>query len=147
MAPTSARHRSRLATAVFAALNPVPCGFFVGTLLFDIVYASTANIFWAKGAAWLVTAGLFLAILPRLINLAHVWFPSQSTVTGIEKLDFWLNLLGIAAAIVNAFVHSRDAYAMVPQNVILSVITVLLLSVGQVALALDKSGFKGVARE
>jgi hypothetical protein len=39
---------------------------------------------------------------------------------------------------VNAFVHSRDAYAMVPLSVILSVVTVVLLSAGQVMLAFDK---------
>ena len=54
---------------------------------------------------------------------------ARHVVTRAERLDFWLNLLGIIAAILNAFVHSRDAYAMVPQNVILSVITVLILPV------------------
>ncbi len=103
--------------------------------------------FWAKGAAWLVTAGLFFAIIPRVINLGHVWIASRYTVTSSEKLDFWLNLLGIVAAIVNAFVHSRDAYGIMPESVILSVITVALLSVGQIALAFDKFGFKEAARE
>jgi uncharacterized membrane protein len=147
MPSTRPRYRSRLATAVFDLLNPIPYGLFVGTLIFDLIYVNTDNVFWAKGAAWLVTTGLFFAIIPRLINLGHVWFASRQTVTGIEKLDFWLNLLGIIAAIVNAFVHSRDAYAMVPQSVILSVITVALLSVGQIALAFDKFGFKEAARE
>jgi uncharacterized membrane protein len=147
MTPTSPRYRSRLATAVFDLFNPIPYGFFVGTLIFDITYANTADVLWAKGAAWLVTVGLFFAIIPRLINLGHVWFPSRHTVTSIEKLDFWLNLLGIVAAIGNAFIHSRDAYAIVPLNVILSVITVALLSVGQIALAFDKFGFKETARE
>ncbi|MEZ0605809.1 DUF2231 domain-containing protein [Paraburkholderia sp. IW21] len=147
MTPTSPRYRSRLATAVFDLFNPIPYGLFVGTLIFDILYASTANVFWGKGAAWLVTAGLLFAIVPRVINLCHVWLPSRYTVTSIEKLDFWLNLLGIVAAIVNAFVHSRDAYAMVPQNVILSVITVTLLSVAQIALAFDRFGFREATRE
>jgi uncharacterized membrane protein len=147
MTPTSPRYRSRLATAVFDLFNPIPYGFFVGTLIFDIAYANTADVLWAKGAAWLVTVGLFFAIIPRLINLGHVWLPSRHTVTRIEKLDFWLNLLGIIAAIGNAFIHSRDAYAIVPLNVILSVITVALLSVGQIALAFDKFGFKETVRE
>jgi uncharacterized membrane protein len=145
--PTSPRYRSRSATAVFDLFNPIPYGFFVGTLIFDIIYAITANVFWGKGAAWLVTTGLFFAIIPRVINLCHVWLPSGHRVTGMEKLDFWLNLLGIVAAIFNAFVHSRDAYAMVPLNVILSVVTVALLGLGQIALAFDKFGSKEAARE
>jgi uncharacterized membrane protein len=141
-------YRSRFATAIFDLLNPIPYGLFVGTLIFDVTYATTRNVFWGKGAAWLVTVGLFFAIIPRLINLCHVWFaPSRFPVTSIEKLDFWLNLLGIAAAIVNAFVHSRDAYAMVPLNVILSVITVALLSIAHIAIAVDKAGLREVAHD
>ncbi|MFT4503310.1 DUF2231 domain-containing protein [Caballeronia sp. 15711] len=147
MTPTSPRYRSRWATAVFDLLNPIPYGLFVGTLIFDILYANTDNVFWAKGAAWLVTVGLFFAIVPRLFNLGHVWIGPRYTVTRIERLDFWLNLLGIVAAILNAFVHSRDAYGIVPENVILSVITVVLLSVGHIALAFDKFRFKEAARE
>lgn len=138
MTPLRPRYRSRLATALFDWLNPVPYGLFVGTLIFDIIYANTAVILWAKAAAWLVTVGLLFAIVPRFINLGHVWFGPRGTVTGPERTDFWLNLLGIVAAIVNAFVHTRDGYAMVPLAVILSVVTVALLSIAQVALALDK---------
>jgi uncharacterized membrane protein len=148
MSTITPTYRSRFATALFDLLNPIPYGLFVGTLIFDVTYATTRNVFWGKGAAWLVTVALFFAIIPRLINLCHVWFaPSRYPATGIEKLDFWLNLLGIIAAIVNAFVHSRDAYAMVPLNVILSIVTVALLSIGHIAIAVDKAGFKEVVHE
>jgi len=147
MTATPPRYRSRVATALFDLLNPIPYGLFVGTLMFDIIFASTGNVFWGKGAAWLVITGLFFAILPRLINLAHVWIVARRVVSGVERLDFWLNLFGIVAAIVNAFVHSRDAYAMVPLNVILSVITVGLLSAGRIALAFDKFVFVEAAHE
>ncbi|WP_244818155.1 DUF2231 domain-containing protein [Caballeronia sp. Lep1P3] len=138
MTPIRPRYRSRLATSLFDWLNPIPYGLFVGTLIFDILYANTAVILWAKGAAWLVTVGLLFAIIPRFVNLGHVWFGPRGTVTRAERTDFWLNLVGIVAAIVNAFVHTRDAYAMVPLNVILSVVTVALLSLAQITLALDK---------
>jgi uncharacterized membrane protein len=148
MSTITPTYRSRFATAIFDLLNPIPYGLFVGALIFDVTYATTRNVFWGKGAAWLVTVALFFAIIPRLINLCHVWFaPSRFPATGIEKLDFWLNLLGIIAAIVNAFVHSRDAYAMVPLNVILSIVTVALLSIGHIAIAVDKAGFKEVVHE
>ncbi|MEC5406250.1 DUF2231 domain-containing protein [Paraburkholderia sp. MPAMCS5] len=136
--PAVSRSPSKLAPALFELLNPIPYGLFVGTLIFDITYMNTRNVFWGKGAAWLVTAGLIIAIVPRLLNLGHVWLQRRRAVTRIERLDFWLNLLGIVAAIVNAFVHSRDAYAMVPENVILSVITVVLLSVAHVAMAINR---------
>jgi uncharacterized membrane protein len=147
MISTHVQYRSRFATAVFDLLDPIPYGMFVGTLVFDIIFAITGNVFWGKGAAWLVTTGLFFAILPRFINLAHVWLTGRRTASGTERLDFWLNLVGIVAAIANAFVHSRDGYAMVPMNVILSVITVALLSVAHIALAYDKFAFVEAAHE
>jgi uncharacterized membrane protein len=147
MISAAPRYRSSFATAVFDLLNPIPYGFFVGTLMFDIIFAITGNVFWGKGAAWLVSTALFFAIIPRVINLSRVWFVSRYRATRIQKLDFWLNLLAIIAAIANAFVHSRDAYGMVPLNVVLSVITVVLLSTAQVILALDKPSFKEAAHE
>lgn len=142
MTATTPRYRSRFATILFDLLNPVPYGFFVGTLAFDIIYAESANVFWTKSAAWLVTIGLLFAIMPRLINLGHVWFSPGYAAMRAEKLDFWLGALGIITAIVNAFVHSRDAYAVVPESMILSVITVLFLGSGQVVLALGKFSAK-----
>jgi uncharacterized membrane protein len=147
MITTRPRYRSRFATALFDLLNPIPYGLFVGTLIFDIIYASNADVFWTKSAAWLVSAGLIFAIVPRFINLGHVWFSPRGSVTSRERLDFWFNLLGIIAAIFNAFVHSRDAYGVVPENVIFSVITVVCLSIGQIGLAYDKFGFKETTRE
>ncbi|WP_246793571.1 DUF2231 domain-containing protein [Burkholderia perseverans] len=147
MTPYRPRYRSRLATAVFDLLNPIPYGLFVGTLIFDILYANTADILWAKGAAWQVSIGLVIAIVPRLLNLGHVWLPSRHPVLRVERLDFWLNLVGIIAAIANAFVHSRDAYAIVPENVILSVITVVLLGLAQLTLALGKFAVQEVGHE
>jgi uncharacterized membrane protein len=82
------RYRSKLDTAIFDLFDPIPYGLFVGTLIFDIIYAITYNVFWAKGAAWLVTVGLVLAIAPRLINLVHVWFSPRGTVPRVERLDF-----------------------------------------------------------
>ena len=132
-------HRSVVANAIYGLLNPMPFGFFVAAFVFDVIYADSANVLWGKGAAWLIVFGLLLAVIPRLINLAQVWVTSRGTATRSDKLDFWLNLLAIAAAIINAFVHSRDAYAMVPASVWLSAFTVVLLSIGHLVVAVQHS--------
>lgn len=129
--------RSVVATAIYGLLNPIPFGFFIATLIFDIVYANTAVILWAKSADWLITLGLLFAVIPRLINLVQVWITSRQFSTRYERLDFWLNLLAIVAAIFNAFVHTRDAYEVVPTSIWLSVFTVLLLSIAHVVTALQ----------
>lgn len=138
---------SRLVDGVFGLLDPIPFGCFVAALIFDITYARTAVIIWDKGAAWLIVFGLLFAVVPRLIDLVRVWIRPLHRVTGAEKLDFWLHLLAIVAAIFNAFVHSRDAYATMPAGLWLSACTVLLMSVGQVVRATDRAARRGYVRE
>ncbi len=126
---------SIVASTVFALLDPIPFGCFVAALVFDVIYLRTADIPWDKGAAWLITFGLFFAIIPRLINLVQVWTTSRNTTSGMDRLDFWLNLFAIITAIFNTLVHTRDAYAVVPAGVWLSMATVALISVAHIVMA------------
>ncbi|WP_156116820.1 DUF2231 domain-containing protein [Massilia sp. 9096] len=133
-----ANHRSTrfsLGSALFDLLDPIPFGFFVATLIFDIIYANTAEILWVKGASWLVSIGLVFAIIPELINLYNVWFNKRRGRMHGEAANFWLNVVGIVAAIVNAFVHSRDAYAAMPDGLWLSIVTVATLAIGRIILS------------
>jgi uncharacterized membrane protein len=142
-------HAARLSamSAIFNVLDPIQYGFFVATLVFDVIYFNTAIILWVKGAAWLVTLGLLFAIVPQLINLAAVWFSKRVVRSRARVIDFWLNLVAILAAIVNAFVHSRDAYAVMPDGVWLSVVTVLAMAIGKIVLSGERTIFRGVRHE
>lgn len=131
--------RSVVANVIYGLLNPIPFGFFVATLIFDIIYARTAEMMWAKAAAWLIVFGLLFAVIPRLINLVQVWITGRRYSTNADKFDFWLNLFAIVAAIFNAFVHSRDAYAVVPTSVWISICTVVLLSIAHIVIAAHRS--------
>ena len=139
--------RSIVAEGLYGLLNPIPFGCFVAALIFDIIYSRSAEILWDKAAAWLIVFGLLFAVVPRLINLAQVWITSRRTATSADKLDFWLNLLAIIAAIVNAFVHSRDAYAVVPTGLWLSICTVALLSIGHIVVAVERVAPRGYVHE
>ncbi|WOZ76301.1 DUF2231 domain-containing protein [Kosakonia sacchari] len=127
---------SRATLALYELFNPLPTGFFVAAWIFDILYLKTFQIMWTDAASWLIAIGLLLAILPRLINLVQVWVTQRHSVTNAEKIHFWLWLIAIVLAIFNAFVHSRDAYAVVPLGVILSTAVVILLLIAHVQLAL-----------
>ena len=118
---------SAVANAVYSVLDPIPFGCFVAALVFDIAYARTAEILWTKAAAWLIVIGLLAAVLPRLIQLARVWITGRRVATRADRLAFWLDAAAIVAAIFNAFVHGRDAYAVVPAGPWLSLLTVALL--------------------
>jgi uncharacterized membrane protein len=139
MSPTGEAPRSIIAAGVYGLLNPIPFGCFVAALIFDVIYANTAVILWDKGAAWLIVFGLLFAIVPRLLNLAQMWVTSRAIATRAGKLDFWLNLFAILAALLNAFVHSRDAYAVVPTGVWLSAGTVLLMAIGHIVTAVERT--------
>lgn len=139
MSSLAAPRRSAVANAIYGLLNPIPFGFFVACLIFDITYAHTAVVLWGKAADWLVTLGLLFAIIPRLINLVQVWITSRRFTTRAERIDFWLNLVAIVVAIFNAFVHSRDAYEVVPTAVWLSLCTVILLAIGRIVIATEPS--------
>lgn len=138
MSSRAAPRRSVVANAIYGLLNPIPFGCFVAALIFDILYLRTAELLWDKGAAWLIVFGLLFTVVPRMVNLAQVWITSRRTAMRADKLDFWLNLFAIVAAIVNAFVHSRDAYAVVPAGVWLSACTVILLSIGHIVMAVQQ---------
>jgi uncharacterized membrane protein len=129
MSPDAGPRRNLVANVIFGVLDPIPFGCFAAALVFDVIYLRTANVLWNKAAAWLVVFGLLAAVIPRFVNLFQVWVTSRRLATRADELDFWLNLFAIVLAIFNAFVHSRDAYAVVPTGVWLSVGTVVLLAV------------------
>jgi uncharacterized membrane protein len=137
-------HTSRfsIASAIFDVLDPIPFGFFVAALIFDILYTNTYTVLWVKAAAWLISIGLVFAIIPQLINLARTWFTrGRVRVPGLA-INFWLQVLAIVSALFNAFVHSRDAYGTMPAGVWLSVLTVLAMVIGRVVLAGNKVTYR-----
>lgn len=140
------RRRSAVAAALFGILDPIAYGLFVGALIFDALYIGTGVILWDHAAAWLITFGLFIAIIPRLINLVQVWITARAWTTRADYLDFWLNFFAIVLAIFNALVHSRDAYASMPSGLWLSAFTVLLLLIAH-ALRAVRLGQAGVRHE
>jgi uncharacterized membrane protein len=125
--------RFSVTAAIFDVLDPIPFGFFVAALIFDILYANTFTILWVKAASWLLSIGLVFAIVPQLINLGRTWFTRGRA--GPVVINFWLQVIAIVAAIFNAFVHSRDAYGSMPTGLWLSVLTVLALVIGRIIMA------------
>jgi uncharacterized membrane protein len=136
---------SRIAALVFNLLDPIPYGFFVAALIFDAIYVNHVDVLWLKSAAWLIALGLVFAIVPRLINLARVWFTGGTPRAASGVAAFWLNAGAIVAAIVNAFVHSRDAYGVMPEGLWLSILTVALLLIAKVASTLQPSTMRALS--
>jgi uncharacterized membrane protein len=107
---------------------PVVC--FVLTLLSDIVYARTAQMQWANMSAWLLLIGLIMAVFAVLAGIVDFLGDRR----GRELRGMSIHVIGYAVALVlailNAFVHSRDAYtSVVPLGLTLSALTVLIMLV------------------
>lgn len=97
---------------------------FLGALLSDIVYYKSYEIQWSNFASWLTAGALLfcgLALLFALVNLARadrkagqpLWYVLLLAVT-------WV--LGL----INAFQHAKDAWAVMPLGLVLSIIVALL---------------------
>jgi uncharacterized membrane protein len=95
----------------------------------DVMYAKTLLFQWNNFSIWLLAAGLVLA---AFAGLALVLDFALHRIAAIN----WLRFCGVGAAallsLLNAFVHSRDAYtAVVPEGIALSaLVSAILVIVG-----------------
>lgn len=114
-----------------ALLHPVfiGCGasLLIAVFFTDTLYWQSLLFQWNNFSSWLLLAGLVMA---ALAGIAFAIDLVRRRVTGIS----WLRLVGLTLAallsVLNAFVHSRDAYtAVVPEGIILSAIVAVILVV------------------
>jgi len=120
-----------------AILLAFPLPLFLIAFLSDLAYASTYEIQWSNFAAWLIVgalAGGGLALLWVLIELARDRTARTQRLVAYAGALVLMWLLGF----INALVHAKDAWAIMPEAIWLSAIAVLL------ALAAAWIGFSGL---
>lgn len=120
--------------AIFLAF---PFPLFLGGLLSDLGYRSTFEMQWANFAAWLNAGGMLVgsfALLWALIALIR----GGRLGRGRRALYFLVLLAMWVLGFVNAFVHGKDAWAIMPEGLWLSAVTTLL---ALVAAWIGYSGF------
>jgi len=115
---------------------------FLGALLSDIAYWSSYEIQWSNFASWLIVGGLIFAGLALLFAIVDLFRFDDRERKGINSpLGYFLLLLATwVLAFINALVHARDAWAIMPAALILSVIVAIL------ALLVTGIGFLGYRR-
>ena len=113
-----------------AKLAPVDFVCFVLTLISDIAYWKTSAMQWTNMSAWLLTIGLIVAVFAVIAGLID--FLAEPRIRAI-RTAWWhgvLNAVALTLAILNCFVHTRDAYtSVVPTGLTLSVLVVLIMAV------------------
>jgi uncharacterized membrane protein len=120
--------RSVATHPIHGMLAAFPLAFFTGALLTDILYANTAVIQWANFSVWMIAFGLFMGVLAALAGIVDA---VRHRGRRRRRARPWWHGVGtalmMAFALVNAFVHSRDAWtSVVPAGLILSAIVAVL---------------------
>lgn len=101
--------------------------FFASGLLSDWAYFSTLEIQWKNFASWLIIGGLVLGGFALLWALIDV-FRAQPQ-RGTRVVYFVLLLAVWILGFVNELVHAKDAWASMPEALIISAITTVLMTV------------------
>lgn len=121
-ATVSPSHRyapGMLHTTLLAGTVPL----FLGALLSDIAYFKNYQIQWSNFASWLIAGGLLFCGLALIFALANV---IRARDKRQPLLYFLLLLATFALGLINAFQHAKDAWAVMPSGLVLSVIVLLL---------------------
>ena len=98
---------------------------FLGALLADITYSNSYEIQWSNFAAWLLPAALVFAgfaLLWALIDLLR----ADRSWRGRPLIYFLVLLATWIVGFIDALIHAEDAWAKMPQALILSVIVTVL---------------------
>ena len=97
---------------------------FLGALLSDVAYYNTYQIQWSNFASWLLAGGLVfngLAILCAIIGVFRA---------GAQRGKYILYLVLLIATWILGFIdalqHAKDAWAVMPTGLVLTVIVTLL---------------------
>jgi len=101
---------------------------FLGALLSDWAYSSTYEIQWTNFASWLLVGALVLAgfaLLWALIDLLR----ADRSWRGRPLVYFLVLLAAFILGFINALVHAEDAWAKMPEALILSIIVAILVLV------------------
>lgn len=116
---------------VHGLLSAFPLAFFTGALVTDIAYAATAQMQWANFSVWLIAAGVAMGVLAAIAGIVDALVNRRHRAHARRSARSWPHSLGTLAmmvlAVVNGFIHSRDAWtSVVPAGLILSAIVAVL---------------------
>jgi len=93
---------------------------FLGALLADYAYWSSYEIQWSNFAAWLLVGAMVITTLALLCALVGLARSSRARAYTALLVLTW------AAGFFNSLHHARDAWAIMPVALVLSVVVTVL---------------------
>ncbi len=123
--------RPGLLHPLHAILLAFPIALFTGALLADMTYLNSAEMQWSNFAAWLIT---FALVFGGPVLLWSLLLLVRRRNRGAARFYFSFVAVAWVLGLVNAFQHSRDAWASVGVvGLLLSLVsTGLILAAGWV---------------
>ncbi|WP_106477551.1 DUF2231 domain-containing protein [Phytohalomonas tamaricis] len=97
---------------------------FLGAALCDYAYVSTYEIEWSIFASWLIAGGLVFTGFALLCGVIGLFRADHRR--GLSLVYIALLLVTWILGFINALVHARDAWAMMPTGFVLSIIVTVL---------------------
>ena len=129
MAVTYDLPRRRALHPINAILLAATIPLFLGALLSDLAYRKSFEIQWTNFASWLIAGGLVVCAL-AVIAAAVALFRAERR-GGLVLVYFLLVLATWIVGFVNAVVHGKDAWATMPDGLILSLVAVVLACIAK----------------
>jgi uncharacterized membrane protein len=127
MATTMHRMHPRALGRFDAFLVSATVPLFLGAWLSDYAYWSSHQVEWSTFASWLIAGGLVfgaVALACAVIDVIRAGArDGRSLAYTVVLLATWI--LGF----INALIHGRDAWAVMPTGLVLSVVVALLACV------------------
>lgn len=118
------RATPRVLHPLHAALLAGTVPLFLGALLNDIAYAKTYQIQWSNFASWLIAGGLVFGACALAWATVDLFRGHRH---GRRHVAYFVVLLATwVLGFINALVHAKDAWAMMPGGLVLSVVVTLL---------------------
>ncbi|WP_252106421.1 MULTISPECIES: DUF2231 domain-containing protein [unclassified Halomonas] len=97
---------------------------FLGAALSDYAYFTSYHIQWGTFASWMIAGGLVFngfAILAALIGVFRA-----ERGKGLSLVYLAVLVVSWVLGFINALVHAKDAWAMMPAGLMLSIVVVVL---------------------
>ena len=109
-------------------LIPFPIALLVGAFVADIVFAMSADMFWAEAAFYLLGAGIVMALLAAIFGFIDFFGSQRIRDISHAWQHMFANLLAVVVAVVNFLLRLGGVGdAVLPTGIILSGVTVAIL--------------------
>jgi uncharacterized membrane protein len=105
-----------------AFLRAATVPLFLGALLSDIAYFYSHQVQWLNFASWLIAGGLMFGAFALLWAIVDLFGKRRARALPAFVLVLATWIVGF----IDALIHARDAWAVMPTGLVLSVLVVIL---------------------